>query len=174
MEKDSATGFYKCNADSVKSGFAMFSDGNDDANKRYPGDGAQGLSIGGSSKIFKANYAWEDYKEEVKTESDKPSETDTQTTTDTQTASDKPSETDTNKEISVLMGDANQDGKINLRDASLALKAAVNKTKLEGAAFVAADVDGNSKVTAADSLEIQRYDIGYPSNVIGTTVKKAI
>ncbi len=174
MEKDAATGLYKCNADSVKTGNAMFSDGNNDDSKRYPADQQPGLAIGGSSKILKANYVWEDYKEEVKTESDKPSETDTQTTTDTQTASDKPSETDTNKEISVLMGDANQDGKINLRDASLTLKAAVNKAKLEGAAFVAGDVDSNEKITAADSLEIQRYDIGYPSNVIGTTVKKAV
>jgi alpha-amylase len=178
MEKDSATGLYKLNADAFKNGNAMFSDGNNDAGKRYPADQQPGLPIGGKSKIFGASNSWSDTDDNKQTESDKPSETDTstETTTDTGTSTDTATstETDTATQVDVLMGDANQDGKVSLRDASLVLKAAVKKTELTGAAFAAGDVDSNGQITAADSLAIQRYDIGYPSDTIGTKVKKAV
>lgn len=175
MEKDSATGLYKCNADAYKTGFAMFSDGNNDPSKRYPADMEPGLSIGGKSKVFGSGNSWNDTDDNKTSEVEKPSDTDTTSTVaDTNTDTNISTDTNTSTEVNVLMGDVNEDNKVNLRDASLALKAAVKKTNLQGKAFAAADVDSNQQITAADSLAIQRFDIGYPSDVIGTTVKKAV
>ena len=178
LEKDSATGMFKYNADAYKNGFAIFSDGADGTSNRYPADMQPGMPIGGKSKIFGAGNSWADTDDskQTTTESDKPSDTSTATTTDTGTSTDTGTtvDTSTTTEVDVLMGDSNQDGKINLRDASLALKAAVKKTTLTGKAFVAGDVDSNSQITAADSLAIQRYDIGYPSDTIGKSIKKAV
>ena len=178
MEKDSATGLFKYNADAFKNGNAIFSDGVDGTSNRYPADMQPGMPIGGKSKIFGAGNSWADTDDskQTTTESDKPSDTSTATTTDTGTSTDTGTtvDTSTTTEVDVLMGDSNQDGKINLRDASLALKAAVKKTTLTGKAFVAGDVDSNSQITAADSLAIQRYDIGYPSDTIGKSIKKAV
>jgi alpha-amylase len=164
LEKDSATGLYKYNADAFKNGNAMFSDGNNDASKRYPADQQPGLPIGGKSKVFGSGNSWNDTDDskQTTTEPEKPSEKDSSTDTVTST------------EVSVLMGDVNGDNKVSLRDASLVLKAAVKKSQLSGTAFAAGDVDSNSQITAADSLAIQRYDIGYPHDVIGKTVKKAV
>ena len=77
-----------------------------------------------------------------------------------------------NTKVKVLLGDANQDGKVSLRDASLALKVTVKKATLTDKGTLAADVDGNGNVTAADSLAIQRFDIGIASGDIGKTVEK--
>ncbi len=190
MEKDSATGLLKYNADAYKNGFAMFNDGAENTTNRYPADQQPGLEIGGKSKVFGAGNSWTDTDDNKTTESDKPSDTatstdtgtstdtatstDTGTSTDTATSTDTGTSTDTATEVEILLGDANEDGKVNLRDASLTLKAVVKKAELTGKAFAAGDVDGNNQITAADSLEIQRFDVGYPSNTIGTTVKKAV
>ncbi|MBQ1517834.1 MAG: dockerin type I repeat-containing protein, partial [Clostridia bacterium] len=116
-------------------------------------------------------FTWEDYKEEVTTDTSVDTSTDTATTTDTTTDTSTP-DTETDTKVKVLNGDANQDGKVNLRDASLALKVSVKKATLDEKAKLAADVDGNGSVTAADSLAIQRFDIGIDSNDIGKTVEK--
>ncbi|MBQ2604887.1 MAG: starch-binding protein [Clostridia bacterium] len=169
MTLDSKTGYYKLSVKGFENGRAIFSDGNDDAAKRYPADMDPGLAIGGKSKILKANHVWEDYKEEVTT--DTGVDTSTDTTTDTTTDTSTP-DTETDTKVKVLLGDANQDGKVSLRDASLALKVTVKKATLTDKGTLAADVDGNGNVTAADSLAIQRFDIGIASGDIGKTVEK--
>ena len=171
MTKDSKTGYYKLSVKGFENGRAIFSDGKDNTDKRYPAHPEPGLEIGGKSKIFKANFTWEDYKEEVTTDTSVDTSTDTATTTDTTTDTSTP-DTETDTKIKVLNGDANQDGKVYLRDASLALKVSVKKATLDEKAKLAADVDGNGSVTAADSLAIQRFDIGIDSNDIGKTVEK--
>ena len=161
LTQKNSEGYYVLNVDDyAKNGQVIFSDGNNDASKRYPADQQPGMKIGGSSKLFKAGNAWVDYTEKkVETDTEKKSDTDKKT-----------SDTDV-KKTTVLSGDANQDGKVTLRDASLTLKATVGKATLNSTAKAAADVDGDTKVTAADSLAIQRYDIGIASNSIGSKVE---
>ncbi|MBQ2153038.1 MAG: starch-binding protein, partial [Clostridia bacterium] len=171
MSKDSKTGYYKLSVKGFENGRVIFSDGKVKTDKRYPAHPEPGLEIGGKSKIFKANFTWEDYKEEVTTDTSVDTSTDTATTTDTTTDTSTP-DTETDTKVKVLNGDANQDGKVNIRDASLALKVSVKKATLDEKAKLAADVDGNGSVTAADSLAIQRFDIGIDSNDIGKTVEK--
>jgi len=171
MTKDSKTGYYKLSVKGFENGRAIFSDGKDNTDKRYPAHPEPGLEIGGKSKIFKANFTWEDYKEEVTTDTSVDTSTDTATTTDTTTDTSTP-DTETDTKVKVLNGDANQDGKVNLRDASITLKAVVSKAKLTDKGKLAADVDGNGSVDSKDSLAIQRFDIGINSNDIGKTVEK--
>ena len=53
-----------------------------------------------------------------------------------------------------LSGDTNLDGKVDLTDASDALKAALNIITLSDDAIKAADIDGDGKVSLSDTLDI--------------------
>lgn len=53
-----------------------------------------------------------------------------------------------------VMGDVDGNGKVELADAQLTLKAALKLTTLEGAQISAADVDSNGKVELADAQKI--------------------
>ena len=53
--------YYTLDVTGYEEGFAIFSDGSDSADKRYPADQQPGLSIGGSSKLFTMPNKWVDY-----------------------------------------------------------------------------------------------------------------
>ena len=162
LSQDSATGYYKYELpDNVTAkGQVIFSDGSGSASNRYPADQEPGLVIGSTSKLFSANHAWNDYAPPVNTD------TDTDTSTD--------SDTDSDTTVTVLSGDATQDGKVNLRDASMVQKAVAGSKNLTGKAKLAADVDGNDKLTASDAVAIQRYDIDIASYSIGKNVERKL
>ena len=62
MTKDSATGYYYVEVpDALVNGKVIFAESSTATTNRYPADQKPGLDIGGTSKILKANYAWEDY-----------------------------------------------------------------------------------------------------------------
>lgn len=61
----------------------------------------------------------------------------------------------------VILGDANLDGKINVKDATLIQKAIAKITSLEGDAFTAADVNGDGKLSIQDATNIQKYSANY-------------
>ncbi len=60
----------------------------------------------------------------------------------------------------VLLGDADGNGKINARDATIVLRFDAKASGTESFVFEAADVDGNGKVNARDATYILRYDAG--------------
>lgn len=65
----------------------------------------------------------------------------------------------------IILGDANLDGKVNVKDATLIQKALAKLTSLEGDGFTAADVNGDEKLSIQDATNIQKfvanYDIPY-------------
>lgn len=62
---------------------------------------------------------------------------------------------------SIILGDANLDGKVNVKDATLIQKAVAKITKLEGDGFTAADVNGDSKLSVQDATNIQKFVANY-------------
>ena len=65
-----------------------------------------------------------------------------------------------------LLGDVNEDTKIDAKDALMVLKFAVNKIELTADQQLAADVNKDTKIDAKDALEILKYAVDKPS-VIG-------
>ncbi len=57
-------------------------------------------------------------------------------------------------------GDVDMDGKVNTKDARLALRAALGLAKLTGPQTVAADMDGEGKVTTKDARTILKMSVG--------------
>ncbi len=163
LTEKNSEGYLYVNCDDFANGMVIFTEGESSSN-RYPADMQPGLKLDGKSHLFKANHEWVEYKEPQHVDSDTDSE---QPDSDTDTSSDD--------KITVLCGDANQDGAVSLRDASFTLKASVDKATFKKNGKTAADVDGDGVITTSDALAIQRYDIGIASNKIGSKVtKKAV
>ncbi len=59
----------------------------------------------------------------------------------------------------IIPGDANCDGEVNAIDALYALRHSLGALVLDGAGFIAADMDGNGTVTALDALAILRLSM---------------
>lgn len=78
---------------------------------------------------------------------------------------DKP--TDPSGDGKYLKGDSNEDGKISIADAVLIMQALSNPNdfQITEQGSKNADVNGDGGVTTADALEIQKYDIGLPSDL---------
>lgn len=62
-----------------------------------------------------------------------------------------------------VLGDVNEDTKINAVDALLILQYAVNKYELNDTQKLAADVNKDTKVNSVDALNILQYAVGKPS-----------
>lgn len=144
---ETSTGYYMLDVESMKNGQVIFSDGTGSDDNRYPADMQPGMKIEGTSKLFSKGNSWTNYNGSLDTDSD--------------TDSDTESDTDTDQEIEVLLGDATQDGKVSLRDATMALKHIAGIATVSGAAFLAADVDENGSISTVDAVAIQRYNVGY-------------
>ncbi len=69
-------------------------------------------------------------------------------------------------------GDVDSNGKVNAKDARLALRAAVEIITLSGNAFFAADTDRNDKISANDARRILRHSVGLDNVYI--TVKNEL
>lgn len=65
--------------------------------------------------------------------------------------------------VDVTLGDVNDDGAINAKDALEVLKATVGKTQLSDLQKVAADVNKDEAINAKDALEILKYTVNKPS-----------
>lgn len=62
--------------------------------------------------------------------------------------------------LSILPGDANQDGTVDLKDATLTLQAALGITSLSESAIDAADVDEDGTITLNDALLVLKLALG--------------
>ncbi len=138
MTFDAATGYYAYEVpEALKYGYAMFSDGEDNADKRYPADQQPGLDMNGSSMIFSENYSWDIYDPYHETE----------------------------PEVRFMLGDVDGDGEVTLIDATCVQKYSINGYNMSQVQFAAADVDGENGVTLADALYIQKYAINFDVNL---------
>lgn len=61
----------------------------------------------------------------------------------------------------VVLGDANLDGKVNVKDATAIQKAVAKITALEGDAFIAADVNADDRLSVQDATNVQKYIANY-------------
>ncbi|MBR3988419.1 MAG: CotH kinase family protein [Clostridia bacterium] len=61
----------------------------------------------------------------------------------------------------LILGDANLDGSVNVKDATLIQKAVAKLTTLEGDSFTAADVNADSKLSVQDATNIQKFAANY-------------
>ncbi len=72
----------------------------------------------------------------------------------------------TNPNILGLLGDVNEDGKVNIKDATLIQKAIANLTELTGIGEALADADLNTRINIKDATAIQKHiagiETGYP------------
>ena len=96
---------------------------------------------------------------------DTPTEPPTEPPTDTPT--DKPSDDptdeppfDIDEPIIYIVGDADGDNKVNVKDATLIQKHAASLVNLEGAALLAADANKDNKVNVVDATAIQKFIAG--------------
>lgn len=62
--------------------------------------------------------------------------------------------------VNVMRGDADQNGKVNLSDASLVLRAALGIVSLDGTGKLAADADGNGTINLSDASLILKMALG--------------
>ena len=73
----------------------------------------------------------------------------------------------------IMIGDANGDGKINVKDATQIRKAAASLVTLDEVQTLAADANGDGKVNVKDATAIQKFVAGIPvSFPIGEERKK--
>lgn len=61
----------------------------------------------------------------------------------------------------LILGDANLDGSVNVKDATLIQKAVAKLTTLEGDSFTAADVNADQKLSVQDATNIQKFAANY-------------
>ncbi len=63
----------------------------------------------------------------------------------------------TEPDVVYLLGDANSDGKINVKDATQIQKAAASLVALSDVQILAADCDGNAQVNVRDATAVQKF-----------------
>ncbi len=63
----------------------------------------------------------------------------------------------TDPAVVYLLGDANSDGKVNVRDATAIQKAAASLVVLDYVQILAADCDGNAQVNVRDATAVQKF-----------------
>ncbi len=61
----------------------------------------------------------------------------------------------------LILGDANLDGSVNVKDATLIQKAVAKLTTLEGDSFTTADVNADNKLSVQDATNIQKFAANY-------------
>ena len=87
-------------------------------------------------------------------------------TTEPSTGSEDIPTDPTNPVVLGLLGDANEDGKVNIKDATLIQKSIANLTTLTETGEALADADLNTKINIKDATAIQKHiagiETGYP------------
>lgn len=108
----------------------------------------------------------EDVTEPSTGDEDKPTESTEPSTDDeykpTQPANPSTGDEDkpTNPVVTGLLGDANEDGKVNIKDATLIQKSIANLTTLTKTGEALADADLNTKINIKDATAIQKHIAG--------------
>lgn len=167
MNKSSDGTFYYDVPDKFKNGNVIFGNGSDgaEAGSQIPAQDEPGMKLEGKSHKWDGTN-WvvvsgpdTDTTTDITTDSDTDTTTDTTTDSDTDTTTDSDTDTSTDVTYTVILGDVNDDGKVNLRDAAKVQRVAAGLDSLNTEETLAADVTGDGKVRIDDATAIQRYDI---------------
>lgn len=137
-------------------GRAIFTESSDAVDHRYPGDGDPGLDLNYHSMIFGENRSWTVYTGTTPT----PPQPTQPATKPTTPVTPPP----TGK---VLIGDADQNGDVNVFDATTIQRHLVGMIKLSNDGQAAADTDQSGEVTVYDATLIQRYAAGFNTAYVG-------
>lgn len=153
MKMDSATGYYVLDVpEDLSDGMIIFTESaSESSTHRYPGHQESGLSLEGKSKIFKAGNKFEDYTP-VKP---KPTEAPTQATTEAPTSA--PVTEPVTQAPKGIIGDANGDNLISIKDATLIQKSIASLETLSEDAKLLGDVNGNGRIDIKDATCIQKF-----------------
>jgi alpha-amylase len=153
MKMDSATGYYVLDVpEDLSDGMIIFTESaSESSTHRYPGHQESGLSLEGKSKIFKAGNKFEDYTP-VKP---KPTEAPTQATTEAPTSA--PVTEPVTQAPKGIIGDANGDNLISIKDATLIQKSIASLESLSEDAKILGDVNGNGRIDIKDATCIQKF-----------------
>ncbi len=98
-----------------------------------------------------------DPTEPISTEATEPTSTETTTTEPATSEKTEPSST---APVEYLYGDADLDGKVTIKDATLIQKYSADLEPLEGTAFAQANVSGDAAVNVRDATYIQKFVAG--------------
>ena len=160
MKKDSSTGYYVLDIpETLSDGNIIFTESDSETTpNRYPANKEPGLPLEGKTKIFKAGNTFEVYNPVKPKPTEAPTEAPTQaaTTTPTEANTEAPSQTAT-QTINGLIGDANEDNKVNIKDATLIQKALASLAELSENAEKLADVNQNNRIDIKDATCIQKF-----------------
>lgn len=94
---------------------------------------------------------------EATTEATTSAPTETTTAAPTETTTAEPTEATTEKVIKGIIGDANEDNSVNIKDATLIQKSLAYLVELSDNAKLFADVNSNGRVDIKDATCIQKY-----------------
>ena len=141
----------------------IFTESETATTNRYPANQEPGLVMNGDSMLFSANHTWEVYgttpTQPVTTQPVTTQPVTTQPVT-TQPVTTTPVTQPTTMPVPsgrVLIGDADGNGNITIKDATVIQAHLAQFQQLSGNALLAADVDQDGKVTVKDVTAIQRY-----------------
>lgn len=135
-------------------GRVIFTESSDASDHRYPGDGDPGLDLNNNSMIFGDNRSWTVYTGQPVTPA-QPTQplTPTQPTTPTPTGR-------------ILIGDADQNGEVNIFDATYIQRHLAGLSKLSNNGILAADTNQSGDVDIYDATLIQRYAAGFRTEYV--------
>ncbi len=150
MKLDSSTGYYMLEVpEEFSNGSIIFTASElEESKTRYPAHKEPGLPLDGKTKLFKAGNVFEDYTPNKPKPTDPPTESTSETATET--ATQKPV-------VIGTIGDANEDERVNIKDATQIQKSLVDLVTLSDKAKLLADVDANGKVDIKDATCIQKF-----------------
>lgn len=156
MTKDSATGYYVLEVpEALSDGQIIFTESDSETTpNRYPANKEPGLPLEGKTKIFKAGNTFEVYNP-VKP---KPTTAPTEATTEAVTAAPTEAVSETvTQAFKGIIGDANEDNNVNIKDATLIQKALASLSELTANGVKLADVNANGRIDIKDATCIQKF-----------------
>lgn len=161
MTYDSATGYYVYEVpEGLEEGRVLFTESYSATTNRYPADGVAGLPLEGTTKLFTSGFQFVDY---TPTNPTTAAPTTAAPTTTAPVTTVKPTTapvTTTAPSTTVLVGDANQDGTIDVNDVTAIQRHSAEILTLTGNAAVAGDVDRDGMIDVIDATLVQYHIAG--------------
>lgn len=145
MTYDSTTKYYVAEVpEGLENGRVIFTESKSATTNRYPSDQEDGLALGGNSMLFSAGNKWTVYSPVIPTDPTQPTTNPTDPTGTT---------------VTILLGDVNEDGKVNLSDAITVQKASIGLASFTAKQVAEADVNSDGEVNLSDAIMLQKYSL---------------
>ncbi|MGN0497751.1 MAG: starch-binding protein [Acutalibacteraceae bacterium] len=145
MTYDSTTKYYVAEVpEGLENGRVIFTESKSATTNRYPSDQEGGLALGGNSMLFSAGNKWTVYSQVIPTDPTQPTTNPTDPTGTT---------------VTILLGDVNEDGKVNLSDAITVQKASIGLASFTAKQVAEADVNSDGEINLSDAIMLQKYSL---------------